>query len=703
MKNFTKLFFSLSLLFLVAGIFSCEEEEEETTSTCIDLNVKALSEFMLEQTTVSLYAGGYRKEEDYNRLLRRTEYNYYTVDKNFSDGFVVQVAYTIGDLSGSGESKDEVKEFTVKSGDTSPAVFVVYSNEDNDTVLKELVTINSITINPDKCVGGNEQTFTEDDIEKAVTKNDSIPTPVVGTIENISSTSFTITGNGIDKGDKDPSEYGILYGDGQSYKYITSKDSISNFDIEVSDLKPGTKYLVWAYAKLNEDGKEYYSRGFREVTTLTEDKKEIVKPTVLVGAEIKSTTSSSFTIAGNKVENGSPEPTEFGVAYALSDDSTKVVEKIASDGSASGFEVEVPGLDANTEYFVWAYAVQEGETIYSASSTSVTTSIEEPTVTVGTTVSNVTPGSFTIAGNTVDGGSPAPTEFGVAYAMTDDSANSQKIPSNGSATGYKVSISELDANTEYFVWAYAVQEGETIYSASSTSVTTASEEPTVTVGTTVSEVTSGSFTISGNIVDGGSPAPTEFGIAYATTDDSANSQKISSNGSASSYEVSVTGLDPETTYYVWAYAVQDGNTIYSSSSKQIVTETEVATQGTVTFNGQEYTIDGGSWNEFISGEILLDMYQQGDGFQDFGIGITLISNDPEGIVSGTYTFNGSGLKFDDSSQVSTTNSSLVSTYYDATGGTIILTIEANGDYTLEMDFTTTGGAVTGTYTIPKVY
>ncbi|WKN31411.1 hypothetical protein PZB74_20895 [Porifericola rhodea] len=456
--------------------------------------------------------------------------------------------------------------------------------------------------------------------------------------------------------------------------------------------------MVRAYAV--QDDSTFYSNNYLIVET---DAKEIVKPTVSVGTEIKSKTSSSFSIAGNKVENSIPEPTEFGVAYALSDDSTKVVEKIASAGSASGFEVEVPGLDANTEYFVWAYAVQEGETIYSASSTTVTTAGEEPTVTVGTTVSNVTSGSFTIAGNTVDGGSPAPTEFGVAYAMTDDSANSQKIPSNGSASGYEVSISELDANTEYFVWAYAVQEGETIYSASSTSVTTSGEEPTVTVGTTVSEVTSGSFTIAGNIVDGGSPAPTEFGIAYATTDDSANSQKISSNGSASGYEVSVTGLDPETTYYVWAYAVQDGNTIYSSSSKQIVTEAEVATQGTVTFNSQEYTIDGGSWNEFISGEILFDMYQQGDGFQDFGIGITLISNDPEGIVSGTYTFNGSGLKFDDSSQVSTTNSSLVSTYYDATGGTIILTIEANGDYTLEMDFTTTSGSVTGTYTIPKVY
>jgi hypothetical protein len=418
---------------------------------------------------------------------------------------------------------------------------------------------------------------------------------------------------------------------------------------------------------------------------------------------LKSKTSSSFIITGNGVVPGSKAAASFGLYYSAGESVTKV----PSTGSLEGFELEVSGLKEETEYMVRAYAVQDDSTIYSDDYLIVKTDTREivkPNVTVGSEIKEKTSSSFTIAGNMVDGGNPAPTGFGVAYALENDSTKVvQKLASDGSASGYEASVTGLDANTEYFVWAYAVQEGVTIYSASSTSVTTSVEAPTVTVGATVSNITSTSFTIAGNTVDGGSPAPTEFGVAYATTDNSANSQKVSSAGSASGYEVSVTGLDPETTYFVWAYAVQDGNTIYSSASKQVVTEAEVPAGTTVTFNGQEYTIDGGTWNEFFAGEILFGMYRQGDGFQDFNIGITLVSTDPNGIISGTYTFNGSGLKFDNTTQVSTTNSNLESTFYDATGGTIILTIEANGDYTLEMDFTTTGGTLTGTYTVPKIY
>jgi len=418
----------------------------------------------------------------------------------------------------------------------------------------------------------NGESIDEDEIEEAKTSDEHYPLPVLGTLKSKTPSSFTMTENGIIVPEsKTVSSFGLYCSDGKSVVKVSSTANVEKFELEVSDLKEETQYLVRAYAVM--DDSTFYSDNYLIVET---DAKEIVRPNVTVGSEIKAKTSSSFTIAGNIVDGGTPAPTGFGVAYALSNDSTQVVQKIASDGSATGYEVSISSLDANTEYFVWAYAVQDGNTIYSASSTSVTTSVEAPTVTVGTTVSGITTGSFTIAGNIVSGGSPAPTEFGVAYATTDDSANSQKKSSSGSASGYEVSVTGLDPETTYYVWAYAVQDGNTIYSASSTSVTTSVEAPTVTVGTMVSGITTGSFTIAGNIVSGGSPAPTEFGVAYATTDDSANSQKKSSSGSASGYEVSVTGLDPETTYYVWAYAVQDGNTIYSSSSKQVITEAQVA-------------------------------------------------------------------------------------------------------------------------------
>ena len=587
MKNFKNFFYLLSLLFLVVGMISCEEDdltEENLDTSCGSVTIQAIStvERVDEATrgALKLFSGGYNKSVQNYLFGEPVTYNYESIDSIFRHDMIVTFDYYIVEVN---NDKDTVESgevtFRVNKEDHSEVVipFFTYSDTEEGINVRDYNhKIANIKLDyQSKCPElANGESIDEDEIEEAKTSDEHYPLPVLGTLKSKTPSSFTMTENGIIVPEsKTVSSFGLYCSDGKFVVKVSSTANVEKFELEVSDLKEETQYLVRAYAVM--DDSTFYSDNYLIVET---DAKEIVRPNVTVGSEIKAKTSSSFTIAGNIVDGGTPAPTGFGVAYALSNDSTQVVQKIASDGSATGYEVSISSLDANTEYFVWAYAVQDGNTIYSASSTSVTTSVEAPTVTVGTTVSGITTGSFTIAGNIVDGGTPAPTGFGVAYALSNDSTQVvQKIASDGSATGYEVSISSLDANTEYFVWAYAVQDGNTIYSPSSTSVTTSVEAPTVTVGTTVSGITTGSFTIAGNIVSGGSPAPTEFGIAYATTDDSANSQKVSSTGNASGYEVSVSGLDANTEYFVWAYAVQDGNTIYSASSTSATTSNEAPT------------------------------------------------------------------------------------------------------------------------------
>lgn len=293
------------------------------------------------------------------------------------------------------------------------------------------------------------------------------------------------------------------------------------------------------------------------------------------------------------------------------------------------------------------------------------------------------------------------SSFGLYYSAGDSIG---KVSSAGNVDGFELQVTGLKEETKYVVLAYAVMDDSTFYSNDYLVVETDAKEivqPTVSVGSEITAKTSSSFTLAGNTVEGGMPAPTAFGVAYSlSSDSSAIVQKIASNGSASGYEVEVTELDPETTYYVWAYAIQDGNTLYSPTSTQVTTE---AAGSTVTFNGQTYGIDGASWFSISPDQILLSMYQEADGYQDFNINIALNSTDQAGIISGTYTFNGSELSFDSSSDVALTNSNLETTFYNATGGTIILTIESNGDYTVEMDLSTTGGTLTGTYTVPFNY
>ena len=88
---------------------------------------------------------------------------------------------------------------------------------------------------------------------------------------------------------------------------------------------------------------------------------------------------------------------------------------------------------------------------------------------------------------------------------------------------------------------------------------------------TTSEViyfTEATATAGGNITDAGTPAYTERGVCYATTTNptiDGNSTKIAVDGSGTGgFMVTLTGLIPETTYYVRAYITNDNGTVYGN-------------------------------------------------------------------------------------------------------------------------------------------
>lgn len=105
--------------------------------------------------------------------------------------------------------------------------------------------------------------------------------------------------------------------------------------------------------------------------------------------------------------------------------------------------------------------------------------IEKASVTVGTEIKDKTTNSFTIAGNSITGGDPTPTEFGIVYALK-SSTELDTIVSEGEAKSYEVAISELKSDTTYLVWAYAKQNDTYILSESSTDVSLGKAEIPVT-------------------------------------------------------------------------------------------------------------------------------------------------------------------------------------------------------------------------------
>ncbi len=166
------------------------------------------------------------------------------------------------------------------------------------------------------------------------------------------------------------------------------------------------------------------------------------------------------------------------------------------------------------------------------------------------------------------------------------------------------------------------------------------------------DIAASSATLGGNITSGGYDALTERGIYYSTTDgfaDGAGTKVAATGTSTGVFTVSVTDLDPSTTYYFKAYATNSAGTGYStqgsfetlaggggavvpvvsSPTSASVTATTAVLGGTIASDGGDAITERGIY------------WSTTDGFAD-GAG-TKVAGD--GTSTGTFTVSVSGLDY----------------------------------------------------------
>ena len=149
-------------------------------------------------------------------------------------------------------------------------------------------------------------------------------------------------------------------------------------------------------------------------------------------------------------------------------------------------------------------------------------------------------------------------------------------------------IPSLQPNTKYYIRAYAMNKVGVAYSEEKT-FTTSKEIalPTVTTAI-VTQITETSAVASGNLTSDGGAEVTERGVCIATVSNPTTAHiKISAGGGKGSFTCNLTGLQPNTTYYVRAYATNEVGTAYGE--KVIFTtkeESSIPSNGTE--NGHEY-------------------------------------------------------------------------------------------------------------------
>jgi len=182
-------------------------------------------------------------------------------------------------------------------------------------------------------------------------------------------------------------------------------------------------------------------------------------------------------LGGNIINAGMPEYTERGVCYSTTQNPTTANNKIAISGTGTeSFITPVTSLKANTTYYVRAYAINSVGTAYGAQvsfKTYTSGTQADSRTSASSTLPRITTNAVTIfsistailGGNIINTGTPAYTERGVVYAISQNpTIANNKIVISGTGTGSFITpVTNLTTNTTYYVRAYAINSAGTAY------------------------------------------------------------------------------------------------------------------------------------------------------------------------------------------------------------------------------------------------
>jgi hypothetical protein len=200
-----------------------------------------------------------------------------------------------------------------------------------------------------------------------------------------------------------------------------------------------------------------------------------------------------------------------------------------------------------------------------------------PTVTT-TGVFSITNFSASSGGAVTSNGGAALSAWGVCWSTSANPTLANSFLQNTVSSGsFSSALSGLTQNTTYYVRAYATNSAGTAYgdeqSFTTTNTTTNVVLPTITTFA-VSAITTTSASSGGAVTSDGGAALSAWGVCWSTSANPilANSF-LQNNGSAGFFSSALSGLAPNTTYYLRAYATNSAGTAYGNEQSFTTTDT----------------------------------------------------------------------------------------------------------------------------------
>ena len=430
--------------------------------------------------------------------------------------------------------------------------------------------------------------------QKVITTLSGLAKVKTAQVTNIGSVRATCGGEVLDDGTLNVTERGVCYGTEEQPTidglHTTNGKGKGTFTSNLTELKDKTTYYVRAYATTAAGTVYGLQRSF---------KTENGVPVVLL-SKVGEPTANSVTCEGNVTGDGGVTVTERGFCYSLTQYPTNTSDHVAIGNGIGEFKGSLTGLALNSTYYVRAYAVNSLGIGYSEQQ-SFTTKNGLPTVTTDSATSTAT--SIAIGGNVTDNGGYAVTDRGICYSATNSEPTiAEAFVKGGKGNGeFGVTVAGLSASTTYYLRAYATNENGTSYGETKTIIT--KDGSASVLLSEVSNITALTASASVTVTDAGSATLQSCGICWSINPNPTISDKtIAASGKQlnTSYPCNLTELQPNTTYYVRAYATTDITTTYSeertfntvSGLPIVTTGAATSTSSTITASG-EVTGNGG--------------------------------------------------------------------------------------------------------------
>lgn len=314
-------------------------------------------------------------------------------------------------------------------------------------------------------------------------------------------------------------------------------------------------------------------------------------------------TASTATVGGTITNDNNILTTVQGICWSTNTAPTINDSKTASTTITVDFEGSLTGLLPNTLYHARAYLSNSDNTVYGNEITFTTPQATVLTLTT-TAPTGISATTTTAGGNITSDGGAAVTARGVCWSTTTAPMITGSKTTDGAGTGvFTSSLTSLLPNTLYYLRAYATNANGTVYGNEVTFTTTQAAAVALTT-TAATGIATTAATAGGNITSDGGLLITARGICWSTTTAPTISNSKTSDGTGTGvFSSSITGLQPNTKYYVRAYATNLLGTTYGNEMSFTTPATAVLTLTTAAVSaigtstattGGNITSDGGA-------------------------------------------------------------------------------------------------------------